>query len=64
MNYPQNPVTVAKGSHIVKDVYLSDLESWQSEGYEIYDLTAPVATEEPAVIAPKKKAKSTPVEPE
>jgi hypothetical protein len=64
MKNAQNPVTVIKEGHIVKDVYLSDLESWQSEGYEIYDPTAPVAAEEPAVIAPKKKAKSTPVEPE
>lgn len=64
MKNVQNPVTVIKEGHIVKDVYLSDLEAWQSEGYEIYDPTAPVTTEEPAVIAPKKKAKSTPVEPE
>jgi hypothetical protein len=62
----QNPVTVSKGSHIVKDVYLSDLASWQEQGYEIYDPNAPIATEEPEAIAPKKKAtKSTPhVEPE
>jgi hypothetical protein len=64
MNAPQNPVTVAKGSHIVKDVYLSDLPAWQAEGYEIYDSSA-VATEEPEAIAPKPKAKkSAPVEPE
>ena len=64
MKNVQNPVTVIKEGHIVKDVYLSDLEAWQSEGYEIYDPTAPVATEEPAAIASKKKAKSTPVGPE
>jgi len=65
MKNVQNPVTVIKEGHIVKDVYLSDLESWQSEGYEIYDPTAPVATEEPEAIAPKSKAKkSAPVDTE
>jgi hypothetical protein len=65
MKYPQNPVTVVKGDHIVKDVYLSDLPAWQADGYEIYDPTAPVATDEPVAIAPKKKAtKPTPVDPE
>jgi hypothetical protein len=63
MNYPQNPVTVVKGDHIVKDVYLSDLSSWQAEGYEI--LGQEKVTEEPEAIAPKPKAKkSAPVEPE
>lgn len=60
MAYPQNPVTVSKGDSIVKDVYLADLPAWQAEGYEIYDPSAP--TDGP--ITPKKKAKSTPVDPE
>ena len=61
MAYLQNPVTVSKGEHIVKDVYLSDLAAWQEQGYDIYDPS--VSTESP--ITPKKKAtKSTPVEPE
>jgi hypothetical protein len=65
MAYPQNPVTVSKGGHIVKDVFLADLAAWQAEGYEIYDPTAPIATEEPEAIATKKKAtKSTPLDSE
>ncbi len=63
MKYQQNPVSVFKGDHIVKDVYLSDLAAWQAEGYEIYDPNDP-ATEEPEAIAPKKKTKSAPVESE
>jgi hypothetical protein len=57
MKYPQNPVTVVKGDHIVKDVYLSDLSSWQAEGYEI--LGQEKVTEEPEAIAPKPKAKKS-----
>lgn len=58
MKYPANPVTVVKGDHIVKDVYLSDLPSWQAEGYEILGQEKPPET-------PKKKAtKSTPVDTE
>ena len=54
MAYPQNPVTVAKGGLIVKDVYLSDLAAWQAEGYEIYDPNPAIAKQsEP--IAPKKR---------
>lgn len=64
MPYQQNPVSVIKGNHVVKDVYLSDLAAWQSEGYEIYNPNTPIAKEESEAIAPKKKAKSTPVEPE
>ena len=60
MAYLQNPVTVSKGDHIVKDVYLSDLAAWQEQGYDIYD----PAPKQPEPIAPNKKAKSTPVEPE
>lgn len=63
MAYPQNPVTVSKGDHIVKDVYLVDLPAWQAEGYEIYDPSAP-QVDEPEVIVPKRKSKSTPVETE
>lgn len=63
MPYQQNPVSVIKGNHVVKDVYLSDLAAWQSEGYEIYDgspiPSEPIPEEEP-VITPKKKTKSTP----
>lgn len=59
----KNPVTVIKGNHIVKDVFLVDLESWQDAGYEIYDPNPTIAKpSEP--IAQKKKTKSTPVEPE
>ena len=60
MAYAQNPVTVSKGEHTVKDVYLSDLAAWQEQGYDIYD----PAPKQPEPIAPKKKEKSTPVEPE
>jgi hypothetical protein len=62
--HQQNPVTVSKGEHIVKDVYLSDLEAWRLEGYEIYNPSLAIA-KQPEPIAPKKKAtKSTSVEPE
>ena len=59
----QNPVTVIKGTHIVKDVFLVDLDSWQDAGYEIYDPN-PTIAKQPEPIALKKKAKSTPVDPE
>lgn len=60
-----NPISVIKDDHIVKDVYLSDLPSWQAEGYEIYDPLSPVVIGSSSTTAPKKKAtKSTPVESE
>ena len=60
----QNPVSVIKGEIIVKDIYLTDLEAWQSEGYEIYDPSVPQVKGSESS-APKRKAtKSTPVESE
>lgn len=68
MPYQQNPVSVVKGDHIVKDVYLSDLAAWQSQGYEIYDPSEPhktvIQNDTELLTVQKKKAKSTPVEPE
>jgi len=57
MKNVQNPVTVVKGDHVVKDVYLSDLAAWQSDGYEVLGQEKTIATK------PKAK-KSTPVETE
>lgn len=56
----QNPVTVVKGDHVVKDVYLSDLPAWESQGYEILGQEKAFATEQPK----KQPKKSTSVEPE
>ena len=60
MKNVQNPVTVVKGDHVVKDVYLSDLPAWESQGYEILGHEKAIATEQPK----KRPQKSTPVEPE
>lgn len=56
----QNPVTVVKGDHVVKDVYLSDLPAWETEGYQILGQEKVIATEQPK----KQPKKSTPVDPE
>lgn len=58
MKNVQNPVTVVKGDHVVKDVYLSDLPAWEAEGYEI------LGQEKPPEAPKKQTKKSTPVDPE
>jgi hypothetical protein len=60
MKNVQNPVTVVKGDHVVKDVYLSDLPAWEAEGYQVLGQEKAIATEQPK----KQVKKSTPVEPE
>lgn len=60
MKNVQNPVTVVKGDHIVKDVYLSDYPAWESQGYQILGQEKAIAPEQPK----KKPTKSTPVETE
>ena len=60
MKNVQNPVTVVKGDHVVKDVYLSDYPVWESQGYEILGQEKAIAPEQPK----RQSKKSTPVEPE
>lgn len=60
MKNVQNPVTVVKGDHVVKDVYLSDYPAWESQGYEILGQEKAIATEQPK----KQPKKSAPVDPE
>lgn len=57
MKNVQNPVTVVKGDHVVKDVYLLDLPTWESQGYEVLGQEKTIATK-------PKARKSTPVETE